>query len=182
MKKWYWVNRICNGNRFSVTFDVLAMSSHIKELVPNVTVIRGKTWELVSRDRSFHSFRRQSLKKRKQRRRQLADDTIQSSQVIKMVFTLRRSYRVQERLGYDISRFYLITRQQARERNRGEKEEKWKIEDPVDDLARESILISYCQFSRLLSYQDVRFWRQQTKILTQSEAGWTKNPGKINWK
>jgi hypothetical protein len=94
---------------FLLHSDVLAISSHIKELVSNAVVVPRKTWELVSRDRSFHSFRRQSLKKRKQRLRKLADDTIQSPQVIKMVFALLRYYRVQERLGYDISRVYLIT-------------------------------------------------------------------------
>lgn len=119
----------CNNDINSIVFstetdflspsDVLAISSQIKELVSNVVVLRGKTRELVSRDRGSTHFDRQSLKKRKQRPRQLADDTIQSPQVIKMVFALLRYYRVQERLGYDISRFYLITWQEAKGAKRG---------------------------------------------------------------
>lgn len=165
---------------------MLAISSQIKELVSNFVAVRGKTWELVSRYRSFHSFRRQSLKKRKQGPRQLADDTIQSH-VIKMVFfcltSLLQSAR-KVRLWY----FTLLPNHvtEGKGEKRGENEEKWKTEDVVDDLAGESVLISYCQFSRLLSYWNVRFWRQQTKLLTpviigtQTKVTWATNPRKYS--
>lgn len=40
---------------------------------------------------------------------------------------------------------------------RGKTKRNEKTEDVVDDLAGESVLISYCQFSTLLSYWNVAF-------------------------
>jgi hypothetical protein len=48
---------ICNRNIFFVISVALAISSYTKGLASSAIVVRGKTWELVSRDRSFHSFR-----------------------------------------------------------------------------------------------------------------------------
>jgi hypothetical protein len=98
----------------------------------------GQTCGLVPRHGNLHSFGRESLNKRKQSPKPLADDTIQTiqpSQVITMASALRRWYRRQERLGYDISRFCLITWQ-------GRKGEKTKRNgrEIVGGLAGESLL------------------------------------------
>jgi len=100
---------------YCVIFVALAISFLIKELVSSFIVGRG-TWELASRDRSFHSFRWQSLEKGNNAR---GSSLMTQFNLITAFLALRRYCRAQETLRYDISRFYLITWQEEREKIEG---------------------------------------------------------------
>ena len=129
-----------------------SLVTHIWKDLHQAPNLCGETCGLVPGDRILHSFRRKPLNKRKQRPRPSADDTIQSIQsfqVITMASALRRYYRRQERLGYDISRFCLITWQgrkgQKKKRNGREKKPRmaWRVNLFLSRIASWVDLFSY---------------------------------------
>lgn len=141
--------------------------------------------ELVSRDRSFHSFR-PAITEEKTTPEAVGwwHNSISPSYQDGFCLTSLLQSARKVRLWYFTLLPNYVTGGKGSEAR--ENEEKWKTEDVVDNLAGESVLISYCQLSGLHSYWNVRFWRQQTKLLTpviiktQTKAIWATNPGKYS--
>jgi hypothetical protein len=100
-----------------------AISCLLNNLQQTSWPYEGKTWRLFSKDGSLHSFRQAITEEEKTEPGAVGwwhNSIFPSNQD---GFSVSPCYRLQERSGYDISRFYVITRQKARERIEGKRRE-----------------------------------------------------------